>query len=1203
MRILAIRGQNLASLEQRFDIDLDHGPLGRSGLFAITGPTGAGKSTLLDAICLCLYDKTPRLERSGGAAVRLPGDDGDAALNAYDQRNVLRRGATEGWAEVDFTDRTGARWTARWEVRRARRKANGRVQAQTLTLTDAAGQVHGGTRTETKDAIQALVGLGFEQFRRSVMLAQGDFAAFLRAEEQDRAQLLEAMTDSAIYTELSKAAYDRRRGWERRLAELRTRLDEQGVLEPEDRALAEERLAQAARDKVAATARVQAADAVVRWHQDRQRLAQAVVQAETEQQAASQAWDAAASRRDALARAEAGWELRTLARALAQATRQADQAARGAADAERQHVDAQVQLQQAATAQGGARARWALLARARLAQVEARLQAAQDGLRAEQEWLDAHPAHLRLADPAWQAQLADDLQRRAGKAAERRSLQASLTALQAALPERLGAAQAAALDQERADAAAAQAGTALQEARRAATGFDDAALHRQRRELDLQQRALAELLRLADRAAGLASTADEQAQALDEAERAATDAQEQLDRAQDELAQLQPRLAEARRSLEQAQAAVDAAGLRATLQPDQPCPVCGSLDHPWAEGSPLAALHQDLHARVAELDDQQRLATAHLAAQQATLQAHQQAADRARARLAEARAALEPLAQPWTRHAADLGAPDLPGPMGADEALAVHGAALATRKQDLEARETEARLARKAVEEAAAVQQVRLQEARQASDRAGEARRTLEQHQAAESQKQAQLQDLDRDLAERGEALAAHLDPAAAEIPGLAGWREALDAPAPLVQALREAGAEGQRHQRRAQQAEAAVRELKERLPRDRDQADRAAAAAAAEDLAAATAPTPPPGLVPPDLTDWYDQQVQAGAAAADAADAAHQQAQARTAALHTAAEVARAHHAAARTQAEQARDALVQLRDARGLDDAAVDALLALPDGWLEAERAALDALRQAPLQAAARLAERQRLLDEHQAQVPDQDAIAAAQAAAAAREDLAQADEAWGVARGLLQADDDARARMGQLQDELTATRQAAEPWLQLADCIGQADGHKLRRFAQSLTLELLLEQANLHLRRLHPRYSLARIDGTDLDILVIDHDMGDEPRTVQSLSGGEAFLTSLALALGLSSLSSRDVRVESLFIDEGFGTLDGRTLDTALSVLDGLQASGRQVGIISHVGGLAERIGVQVRVEPLGGGRSRVRIVEGRSGEGARPDASPP
>ena len=111
------------------------------------------------------------------------------------------------------------------------------------------------------------------------------------------------------------------------------------------------------------------------------------------------------------------------------------------------------------------------------------------------------------------------------------------------------------------------------------------------------------------------------------------------------------------------------------------------------------------------------------------------------------------------------------------------------------------------------------------------------------------------------------------------------------------------------------------------------------------------------------------------------------------------------------------------------------------------------------------------------------------------------------------------------------------------------------------------------------------TDLALQVVDLDMGDEVRSVDSLSGGESFLVSLALALALSSLSSRQTQVESLFIDEGFGTLDPDSLDLALSSLDSLQAAGRQIGVISHVQTLVERIGVQIRVEALGGGESRV------------------
>mgnify|MGYP003381273904 CR=1 FL=1 len=114
-----------------------------------------------------------------------------------------------------------------------------------------------------------------------------------------------------------------------------------------------------------------------------------------------------------------------------------------------------------------------------------------------------------------------------------------------------------------------------------------------------------------------------------------------------------------------------------------------------------------------------------------------------------------------------------------------------------------------------------------------------------------------------------------------------------------------------------------------------------------------------------------------------------------------------------------------------------------------------------------------------------------------------------------------------------------------------------------------------------------GVGADQERVDRDLGDDVRAVQSLSGGEAFLVSLALALALSSLSAHDVRVRTLLIDEGFGTLDPDALDIALAVLDALQASGRQVGIISHVAGLAERIGARVAVRPIGGGKSVVQV----------------
>jgi len=158
-------------------------------------------------------------------------------------------------------------------------------------------------------------------------------------------------------------------------------------------------------------------------------------------------------------------------------------------------------------------------------------------------------------------------------------------------------------------------------------------------------------------------------------------------------------------------------------------------------------------------------------------------------------------------------------------------------------------------------------------------------------------------------------------------------------------------------------------------------------------------------------------------------------------------------------------------------------------------------------------------------------------------------------------------------------------MKELIGSSDGAKFRRFAQSLTLEALIAHANRHLEELARRFALQRVPGSDLELQVIDRDMADEVRSVFSLSGGESFLVSLAMALGLASLNSKRTQVESLFIDEGFGSLDGDALETAVSSLDALQSLGRQVGIISHVSTLVERIGFQVQVTTRGGGRSTV------------------
>ncbi|TNJ25350.1 exonuclease SbcC, partial [Aeromonas sobria] len=276
---------------------------------------------------------------------------------------------------------------------------------------------------------------------------------------------------------------------------------------------------------------------------------------------------------------------------------------------------------------------------------------------------------------------------------------------------------------------------------------------------------------------------------------------------------------------------------------------------------------------------------------------------------------------------------------------------------------------------------------------------------------------------------------------------------------------------------------------------------------------------------------------------------------------------------------------------------LLAISPDELKARRTALQGLEDALGEARTRLAERQRALaleeskrDRYREHHPELAALPdtelSEQLAALDARCRALEEQLFECKSKLAQAEA-AALKAGSLQQELAAQQAVADHWQLLCDLIGQANGAKFRTFAQSLTLERLLLEANAQLAELSPRYRLERVPGTDLALQVVDLDMGDEVRSVDSLSGGESFLVSLALALALSSLSSRQTQVESLFIDEGFGTLDPDSLDLALSSLDSLQAAGRQIGVISHVQTLVERIGVQIRVEALGGGESRVRV----------------
>lgn len=212
MKIEVIRGRNIASLEGNYCVDFTVEPLLSAGIFAICGPTGAGKSTVLDTMCLALYGKTPRTEQARENNVKLK-DVNDDWLAQSDSRFLLRRGAAFGFAEVEFIAVDGNRYRSRWEVSRAREKESGRLQNVRVSLCrlyeNGTESPFSGNRQETQNRICELVGLTFEQFTRSVLLAQNDFSTFLKAEQGEKASLLEKLTGTEHYSAISKLVYQK----------------------------------------------------------------------------------------------------------------------------------------------------------------------------------------------------------------------------------------------------------------------------------------------------------------------------------------------------------------------------------------------------------------------------------------------------------------------------------------------------------------------------------------------------------------------------------------------------------------------------------------------------------------------------------------------------------------------------------------------------------------------------------------------------------------------------------------------------------------------------------------------------------------------------------------------------------------------------------------------------------------------------------
>lgn len=1248
MRILAIRGENLASLAEPFEIDFDAAPLAGAGLFAITGETGAGKSTLLDALCLALYDEFPRV-KAQGANETIP--DGEAGtLSANDARTILRRGAGRGFAEVDFIARDGATYRARCDLNRARGRAQGAMQqrrrALWRVLPDGAAEPHASGINEVKSAVEALTDLTCDQFRRTVLLAQGDFDAFLRADAKERAELLEKITGTQVYADISRRAYER---WKQENAAL-DRLEQKragiGLLSPEEREARAGEAATLAERKAEESAAIRAVEADLRRHE-------AIAEATRRRDAAGEtlrvaqsAVEALAAERVRLSRIDAVEPLRGAWERLAEAggrlakAGEAAHARRGAAEkAAAARGVAQTMADEAQAAYAATQAECARLApvweeaaaldrriadavTAEGARRDARENAASDAARAtealagltesiaaaERERAALDEAQARetglAALPARFGELSESLDKREGFSRDIARLGDDRDAARKALA--LLAQRRAAFDE--ADAKDSEARAACEariaEKSQALTILDEAGARARADALADADRLAAHLAGAAEKAAAAAAL---QAAALERREKAAADwraAREAGATAQALLAALDARADEIARlaDLAEATASEQAARLRAALVAGEPCPVCGATDHPHTQG-PHDAFVAGIRERRAGIAREQEAARGDLVkaqAAEATAEREgkdaREAIERETARLAEAAESYAARRAAW----AALPALDLPHPpeewAGAKEPLAALASAIAaalseargrvsaaaTLRADIDAERGRRDLAASAIEARRTERAALEAEERDAAKALHEADiriPELADRRASIDREWAGMlaacgigpDDLDRDPQRARRVLAARRDEQIARVARLDALLEKLAADREA-----RAGAEAA--------ATAAARTLAER---------EAALADAGEALALLRARRA--GLLDGEATGAHRARRE------EARDSAHAAAEAARTALDAAAREAAVAEADARNAAEAETEAAQALSTAeaafaaalaaRGVERDDALALLALSPEEREALRARLARADEALREARSALGHCETALREAIGDgAPAQDAAALEALRAAHEERLARLDEDILANRLALQRDDEAREQAGALAREIAAAADVERLWAEMRDAIGSHDGAKFRTFAQSLTLEHLVALANRRLADLAPRYRLERAggEGGDLGLRIVDRDLGDERRSTRSLSGGERFLTSLALALALCSLEGRGSFVDTLFIDEGFGTLDAGTLDVAIDALETLQAQGRKVGVISHVEAMHQRIPVQIRVERLGAGKSRVRVI---------------
>lgn len=1242
MKILSIRIKNLASLEGVTEIDFTQEPLSSAGIFAITGPTGAGKSTILDALCLALYGKTPRYLQAKESGIEITDVQG-SAISQGDVRGILRDGTGEGFAEVDFAGVDGQRYRATWRVRRARDKAEGSLQQYSIALkkidtdTDIPGKKH-----EVLEAIERLVGLNFEQFTRSVLLAQGDFTAFLKAAKDEKSALLEKLTGTRIYSEISKQIFVNYSKEKRELEDLNLQREGIATLTTED--LEElERQKTAMEQSIAIQEKeAEILNKEIAWHTQLTLLQTNIIAANTTHEQAIKEKQHASGREQVLKQVEQVQPTRTWVdgqqavesqQAEKTATLQQLQTTLDNLQQQQEALDRQLQTANEAATAAIQKLEQAvpLLEEAKALDVQIR-EKTEQVKQATSEVKTVEDSHQQLerqlkAQQQQSEQLLTSitqLQQWKQENSPRQSIaenhglissklgdaQTLLNAIQSLLPQlqrtqtAKAEAQLAKVDLE------AKSGDIIQhlqaekkqhtEASEALATIPIAAAETEKTTVDLRIEDIiaaeahwkilfhseADLHALKQKLAGNKSELNNKTQSLA--------------RASEQLVVAAAGREASHRMLDKAKlaAAESVQSLRAQLIPEEPCPVCGSQEHPYV------IEHAHLNHVLAELEaahQQNELAYTALLQTESSLQETinrlNETITKQEAETGTKEIALAAHHKTWEGfaiypHIAEIPdeqkttwlAQQLQDAKAQQKKLQQQIQLYAAKKQELDALQSSINnLERQQNENSNAIkdtdrrlQSLQEQEAQYHKEQLSnnEALGTIEQSLTANFTAPGWFTQWKNDPVVFLQRISEFAEQWKATIQKLEDDSRQHDILVAILEATKRQVQSSSVDMQKKKSALTAVKEQQDTLTQKRKFIFNGEAAATVEQ-----------GL---------KQAVTTAQQSLDKIRSARENLQ--TALTRTGTQKEQVEkdilllqqHAESVAQKIREWLAAYNSRYTSTLDEERLLLLLAYDANWIERERTALRTIDDAITQAQSVLQERTAQLQQHEQQrISERSAAALTELLNTVRTDLNQQVQRKNEMGFQLQQDLANKQKIGELLGIIKAKELVTENWAKLNDIIGSADGKKFRLIAQEYTLDVLLSYANIHLGMLSNRYLLQRIPKT-LGLQVIDQDMGDEVRTVYSLSGGESFLASLALALGLASLSSSRMQVESLFIDEGFGSLDPATLNIAMDALERLHNQGRKVGVISHVQEMTERISVQIKVSKQQSGRSAVDVI---------------